>query len=277
MSKTHGPLSDSSLTFGLSSCCRQRCWCHWSCRFLSVSIPHSLCSPSVPSNHKQGTLSSTANQNDSMPDSPLELHACNKLSIINQPLTDCLSSSSCLRSQSARERTMVSCGSGVEVSSPRLGEGRAEERGVRGATVSSSILRSWSDGELGQSPTRVKILSDVSYYSFPKDLCFGALTEKHNSPNWSWFRYSEWAWKQLQWIIHTPPCGTSSPPLPPPSALSPTPPSASPARAGTSPVTMATDTGHTAQSLNQRKTKLSAAGCFGRKKASNEFPPNEHG
>lgn len=110
----------------------------------------------MPSNHKQGTLSSTANQNDSVPDSPLELHACNKLSIINQPLTDCLSSSSCLRSQSARERTMVSCGSGVEVSSPRLGEGRAEERGVRGATVSSSILRSWSDGELGQSPTRVR-------------------------------------------------------------------------------------------------------------------------
>lgn len=42
--------------------------------------------------------------------------------------------------------------------------------------------------------------------------------------------------------IHTPPRGTSSPPLPLPSVLSPTPPSASPARDGTSPVTMATDT-----------------------------------
>ncbi len=42
--------------------------------------------------------------------------------------------------------------------------------------------------------------------------------------------------------MHTPPRGTSSPPLPPLAVLSPTPPSASPARAGTSPVTMATDT-----------------------------------
>lgn len=58
------------------------------------------------------------------------------------------------------------------MSSPRLGEGRAEERGVRGATVSSSILRSWCDRELDQSPTRVKIISDVSYYSFLYDSCF---------------------------------------------------------------------------------------------------------
>lgn len=63
--------------------------------------------------------------------------------MINALFTDCLSSSSCLRSQSARERTIVSWGSvGREESSSRLGEGRAEERGVRGVTVSSSIRRS---------------------------------------------------------------------------------------------------------------------------------------
>ena len=63
----------------------------------------------------------------------------------NQPFTDCLSRNSCLRSQSARERTMESWGSEEEEAFPRLGEGRAEERGVRGVTVSSSILRSCCD------------------------------------------------------------------------------------------------------------------------------------
>lgn len=67
----------------------------------------------------------------------------NTENIINKLLTDCLSSSSCFRSQSASERTIVSCGSEVEERPPRLGEGRAEERGVKGITVSSSILRSY--------------------------------------------------------------------------------------------------------------------------------------
>lgn len=60
-----------------------------------------------------------------------------------------------------------------------------------------------------------------------------------------------WVQKDPDSDIHTPPRGTSSPPLPLPSVLSPTPPSASPVRAGTSPVTMATDTWNTAQGLNK--------------------------
>lgn len=73
-------------------------------------------------------------------------------------LTDCLSSSSCLRSQSASERTMVSCGSGVEVISPLLGDDTAEERGVRGVTVCSSIRRSCVDD--GREIERLQLKSD---------------------------------------------------------------------------------------------------------------------
>lgn len=158
------PLEDISQTFCLFSCCRQRCWCHLSCRFLSVSIRRSLCSPSVAPNHKQGTVSWLTNPKQHTvltqviltnchPESPpklLQIYCIRLLGylIINQSFTDCLSSSSCLRSQSASERTIVSWGSKVEESSPRLGEGRAEERGVRGVTVSSSILRSCCDGRV---------------------------------------------------------------------------------------------------------------------------------
>lgn len=48
-----------SQTFCLFSCCRQQCWCHWSCRSFSVSTPHSPCCPSVVSNHKQETVGQT--------------------------------------------------------------------------------------------------------------------------------------------------------------------------------------------------------------------------
>lgn len=60
----------------------------------------------------------------------------------NQPFTNCLSSSSCLRSQSASERTMVSWGPDEEEASPLMGVVTPEERGVSGIRVSSSILRS---------------------------------------------------------------------------------------------------------------------------------------
>ena len=63
----------------------------------------------------------------------------------NQPFT----SSSCLRSQSASERTMVSWGVDEEEASPLLVVVTPEERGVSGIRVSSSILRSfWDEADL---------------------------------------------------------------------------------------------------------------------------------
>lgn len=67
MSAKMPKIEDISQTFCLFSCCRQRCWCHWSCHFFSVSIPHSPCCPSVTSNHKQGTISQTTNQSTTVP------------------------------------------------------------------------------------------------------------------------------------------------------------------------------------------------------------------
>lgn len=129
----------------------------------------------------------------------------------NQPFTSCLSSSSCLRSQSASERTMVSWGSEEEEASPLLEVGTPEERGVSGIRLSSSILRSWCDETDRQPLFSAQILL-------------------------------------MRTSTNTPLRGTSSPPRPPPSALFPTPPSAFPAPVGTSPVTMETDTGNTAES-----------------------------
>lgn len=82
---------------------------------------------------------------------------------------------------------MVSWGSEVEDSSPRLGEGRAEERGARGVTVSSSILRSCCDGTVGRDMSNKD-------YQFTNMLLFylyltGALIQKHNtnSHTSSWY------------------------------------------------------------------------------------------
>lgn len=167
---------------------------------------------------------------------------------------------------------MVSWGSEVEETPPRLGEGRAEERGVRGATVSSSILRSCCDGRAGWVfRNNFKIISQEIHFSFWfRNTQFthiihltGALIQKTESKI---ILISDFECElhqkntsRVQHVpssinMHTPPRGTSSPPPPPPSVLSPTPPSASPARAGTSPVTMATKTWHTAQSLNKDYT-----------------------
>lgn len=134
----------------------------------------------------------------------------------NQPFTDCLSSRSCLRSQSASERTMVSWGSEEEEASPLLEVITPEERGVRGIKVSASILRS----------CRVETNSFL-------------VTLEHLS------EYILF----VHWSTNTPLRGTSSPPLPPPSVPFPTPPSAFPAPVGTFPVTMATDTRKTEPQL----------------------------
>lgn len=75
----------------------------------------------------------------------------------------CLSNNSCLRSQSASDRTIVFCGSEAEERPPRLGEGRAEERGVRGITVSSRILRSSSWYFLSSSATSLCAFSHSSF------------------------------------------------------------------------------------------------------------------
>lgn len=128
----------------------------------------------------------------------------------NQPFTDCLSSRSCLRSQSASERTMVSWGSEEDEASPPLEVVTPEERGVRGIKVSARILRS----------CRVDTNSFlVTHEQLSEFILF------------------------VHWSTNTPLHGTSSPPLPPPSVPFPTPPSAFPAPVGTSPVTVATDTG----------------------------------
>lgn len=124
----------------------------------------------------------------------------------------CLSSSSCLRSQSASERTMVSWGSDEEEASPLLEVVTPEELEVNGLSVSSSILCSCCD-------ETDSFLAAPPYFLHLFYLCTNA-----------------------------PPRGTSSPPLPPPSVPFPTPPSAFPAPVGTSPVTMATDRGNTAES-----------------------------
>lgn len=63
----------------------------------------------------------------------------------NQPFTNGFSSSSCLRSQSASERTMASWGSDEEEASPLLEVVPPKERGVSGIRVSSSILCSCCD------------------------------------------------------------------------------------------------------------------------------------
>lgn len=52
-------------TFVLFSCCRQQCWCHWSCHLFSVYVLRSLCCPSVFSNEKQEN--SQLNQNTTIP------------------------------------------------------------------------------------------------------------------------------------------------------------------------------------------------------------------
>lgn len=129
----------------------------------------------------------------------------------DKPFTDCLSSSSCLRSQSASERTMVSWGSEEEEASPLLEVVTSKERGVRGIKVSSSILCSCCDETNSFWVTLQLFSAPMSFVHI---------------------------------IANTPLHGTSSPPLPPPSVLFPTPPSAFPAPFGTSPVTMATDMGN---------------------------------
>lgn len=52
-------------TFVLFSCCRQQCWCHWSCHLFSVYVLRCLCCPSVLSNEKQEN--SQLNQNITIP------------------------------------------------------------------------------------------------------------------------------------------------------------------------------------------------------------------
>lgn len=123
-------------TFCLFSYCLQRCWCHWSCHCFSVCTPPSLCCSSVASKHTQEISHQNNNQ---------QTETCTS-ETVKQPFTDCFSSISCLCSWLATERTMVFWGSEVEETSPRLGDGRDEECGVRGITVSCSILRSCCDG-----------------------------------------------------------------------------------------------------------------------------------
>lgn len=93
----------------------------------------------------------------------------------NQPFTDCLSSSSCLRSQSASERTMVSWGSEEEEASPWLVV-TPEERGVRGIRVSSSILCSWVMWRDRQLLSNTQVLFYIHF------IC--ASEQKHTS---SWY------------------------------------------------------------------------------------------
>lgn len=142
--------ADVSQTFGLFSCCRQQCWCHWSCRLFSVYILRSLCCPSVVSNQKQNNsqLNNQSEHHSPHGTSTLNLFKLDEtmqLRDSNQQFTNCLSNSSCLCSQSASERTMVSWHSEEEEASPLLEVVTPEERGVSGIRVSSSILRSCCD------------------------------------------------------------------------------------------------------------------------------------
>lgn len=86
MSAQMSKLEDISQTFCLFSCCRQWCWCHWSCRSFSVSIPHSPCCPSVMSNHKQGTISQTTSQSTTVPTPVIlnEMNTCIWQTVISQ-------------------------------------------------------------------------------------------------------------------------------------------------------------------------------------------------
>lgn len=142
--------ADVLQTFGPFSCCRQQCWCHWSCRLFSVYVLRSLCCPSVVSNQKQNNsqLNNQSEHHSPHSTSTLNLFKLDetmKLRDSNQQFTNCLSSSSCLCSQSASERTMVSWHSEEEEASPLLEVVAPEERGVSGIRVSSSILRSCCD------------------------------------------------------------------------------------------------------------------------------------